>query len=463
MSLFRIIWIVAALAVLAAVPLARAGSAVESVLGHQGPGDDDDDDSGDGDDGDDGSDESGDVDDGLDLEEGGDDGVDGNADDSPEDDAADASEDAADGDNWSNGSDDDRRTASRESNSRQLAAASDDELDFELDDYGYEVTPGEILAAATETFDASEVATLGLTVASREQLPGLGMDLVTLKVPVGADANTAYRKIVGRTTAMVARNHYLTAGQTQKSRRKAGPIRRHRAPKGVVGIIDGGISTGAGPGGISLVTASFSRRSSAASGHGTAVASVLANAGVKKIYSANIFEGRKATTSKLLKALDWMATNKVPVINVSLAGPPNPIVRKAIAILVSRGHIVVAAVGNNGPAAPPLYPAAYPEVVAVTAVDSKGTIYKRANRGRHTLFAAPGVGITVSNANGSTRVLSGTSFAAPVVSAQLARRLDYADPNLRRKALEAVIRSARDLGAPGRDPVFGVGLITPGS
>lgn len=445
MSSLRLMWILAAVAVLGAVPLARAKSAAAWVEGQQGHGDDDGDDSGDddfedddGDDGPDDVDDVDDVDDELDDEDG-------------------------DGDNSGSGSDDDGRISGHNGDLRQLASASDDMLDVELDDYGYEVKAGEVLAAASETFDASEVAAFGLEVVSRDSLPGLGMNLVTLKVPVGADANAAYRKLVGRTTAVVARNHYFTAGRTYRSRSRSVLLRRHEAPKGVVGMIDGGIGAGAAPGGISLTTASFSSRPSAASAHGAAVASVLANSGVRKIFSANIFEGRKATTSKLLKALDWMATNKVPVINISLAGAPNPIVRKAIAILVARGHIVVAAVGNNGPAAPPLYPAAYPEVVAVTAVDSKGTIYKRANHGRHTLFAAPGVGITVGSANGAVRVLSGTSFAAPVVSAQLARLLDHADPDLRRKALGAVIRSARDLGTPGRDPVFGVGLITPGS
>ena len=427
MSSLRLMWILAAVAVFAAVPLDRANSAAAWV--HDDSGDDGPDD----------------VDDG------------------PDDEDDDLDDEDGDGDNSGSGSDDDGRISDRNDDSRQLAAASDDKLDFELDDYGYEVKVGEVLAAAFETFDASEVAAFGLAVVSRDSLPGLGMNLVTLKVPVGADANAAYRKLVGRTTAVVARNHYFTAGRTYRSRSRSALLRRHKAPKGVVGLIDGGIVAGAAPGGISLMTASFSSRPSAASAHGAAVASVLAHAGVRTIFSANIFEGRKATSAKLLKALDWMATNKVPVINISLAGEPNPIVRKAIAILVARGHIVVAAVGNDGPAAPPLYPAAYPEVVAVTAVDSKNTIYKRANRGRHTLFAAPGVGITVGSADGAVSVLSGTSFAAPVVSAQLARRLDRADPDLRRKALEAVIRSARDLGPPGRDPVFGVGLITPGS
>jgi hypothetical protein len=355
------------------------------------------------------------------------------------------------------------RTETRAVEASAQSDAREEELAFELDDEGYEVTTGEVLVLSDEPLDEAAVNEAGLEVASREVLPGLGLEFVSVRAPAGHNAGVAIARLRGRTEALLARNHLFTAGRIGKSPNRATPSLRPRDARGTVGVIDGGVAPAALAGAALLESASFSQKPSAAAVHGSAVAAVLANAGVRKIYSANIFAGRKATAWGLVKALDWMATNKVPVINISLAGAPNPIVHKAIGILVSRGHVVVAAVGNNGPAAPPLYPAAYPEVVAVTAVDQGGAVYKRANRGPHTMFSAPGVNVTVNDGSGKPRVVSGTSFAAPVVSARLARLLDHPDPQMRKRAVAAIAKSARDLGRPGRDPVYGLGLVKLGN
>jgi subtilisin family serine protease len=110
--------------------------------------------------------------------------------------------------------------------------------------------------------------------------------------------------------------------------------------------------------------------------------------------------------------------------------------------------IVVAAVGNEGPAAPPLYPAAYEGVVGVTGVGARNQALPEAARGPHVDFAAPGADMAAAGAGGGWTSVRGTSFAAPIVAGLLATRG------------EAVLsEQAADLGARGRDPVYGSGLV----
>jgi subtilisin family serine protease len=160
----------------------------------------------------------------------------------------------------------------------------------------------------------------------------------------------------------------------------------------------------------------------------------------------------------LVRALDWLLGEKVSLINMSLAGPDNRILASAVAKTLASGTAIVAAVGNEGPAAPPLFPAAYPGVIAVTAVDSKSKIYRWANRGDQVYFAAPGVNIISARSDGDYGRESGTSMAAPVVAAFLACEMHQ---HKRDEALALLSNKAKDLGEPGRDQVFGVGLLAP--
>lgn len=336
-----------------------------------------------------------------------------------------------------------------------------EQFTVELDENGYEVVAGEVLGLLEDVQKLDELEALGFAVSVREKLPGLGLTLVSIKVPPGQAARLL-PKLKGTTSSAVfARNHLFAAGRVEENRSARPSLSRSDRPRqGVVGLIDGGIAPASLDAKVPVRSARFGNQLSSATHHGSAVASLLADAGVKKLYSADIFSGRRATSSALIRGLDWLAQNRVAVINVSLAGPPNDIVRQAVSILASRGHVIVAAVGNAGPAAPPLYPAAYPEVVAVTAVDRSGAVYRRANRGPHVQFSAEGVGVSVRQASGTSRLVSGTSFAAPIVSAWIARTLPHPDRHLRQRALAQAVRKARDLGPKGRDPIYGFGLIS---
>lgn len=209
------------------------------------------------------------------------------------------------------------------------------------------------------------------------------------------------------------------------------------------------------------------------SDHGTGVAGILigkADSGEWKgllpgaaLYAANIFAARadgglRANLASMMKALDWLAQKKVQVINFSLAGSPNKILKKLMQKASERGLALVAAAGNGGPKARPAYPAAHPRVLAVTAVDQRLAAYDFANQGSYIDFAAPGVGLWTARKGGGGQQ-SGTSFAAPFITAAVALHLANGIKPETQTLRFQLRKYAKDLGKPGRDTVFGWGLV----
>ncbi|HEY0490324.1 MAG TPA: S8 family serine peptidase, partial [Telluria sp.] len=156
----------------------------------------------------------------------------------------------------------------------------------------------------------------------------------------------------------------------------------------------------------------------------------------------------------------WLAGEQVGVINISLVGPPNVLLERVVTAMIRRGHVLVAAVGNDGPAAPPLYPASYRGVVGVTGVDQRGRALPEAARGPQVMFAAPGNRI-VSAAVGSPpfRPMRGTSFAAPVVAALLAPSVPEPSASAARAAIDALARQAAGAGANTVSNETGFGVV----
>ena len=167
----------------------------------------------------------------------------------------------------------------------------------------------------------------------------------------------------------------------------------------------------------------------------------------------------RADVFSLIAAMDLLAARGIAVLNLSLAGPANSTLETVIRDLVdTRDIVVVAAAGNAGPAAGPLYPAAFDGVIAVTAVDRDGDVYRRAVQGPHVDVAAPGVGVWTAASISGARPKTGTSFAVPFVTAA-AGLLRQEFPDLTAAEIGAALRArAVDIGAPGPDPVFGAGL-----
>jgi subtilisin family serine protease len=159
----------------------------------------------------------------------------------------------------------------------------------------------------------------------------------------------------------------------------------------------------------------------------------------------------------ILKSLDYAAAHGAQIVNMSFAGPKDPLVERGIAASAGKGMVLVAASGNAGPKSPPLYPAANPGVIAVSATDAHDGLFPASNRGSHIAVAAPGVDIFLPAPDGKYQMTSGTSFSAAYISGLAALMMER-NPQIRPEDLRAIlIKTARDLGAPGRDDLFGAG------
>ena len=161
----------------------------------------------------------------------------------------------------------------------------------------------------------------------------------------------------------------------------------------------------------------------------------------------------------ILKSIDKAVEQGARIINMSFAGPKDPAIGRGLAAARLKGIVLIAAAGNAGPRSAPLFPAADPNVIAVTATDADDKLFAQANQGRHIMVAAPGVDLLLPALDGTYQVTSGTSFAAADVSGAVAllleRRPDL-DPETVRRTLTA---TARDLGPKGADSQFGAGLV----
>lgn len=199
--------------------------------------------------------------------------------------------------------------------------------------------------------------------------------------------------------------------------------------------------------------------------HGTSVDGLIAGVGAlegmapgARIYHARAFEGGKSTMDVILSALDWAASQDVRIINMSFVGPKNDLLGVACRNARALGIVLVAAAGNNGPKAPYGYPAAFDGVIAVTATDAKDGLMPQANRGAYVFISAPGVEMVAPSGAGSD-VVTGTSFAAAIVTGAVAN-LIHAAPDRSADGIEkALAATARDLGPKGRDNDFGYGLL----
>jgi subtilisin family serine protease len=206
--------------------------------------------------------------------------------------------------------------------------------------------------------------------------------------------------------------------------------------------------------------------------HGTAVAGIIRAHGlvqgaapgaqilaVRAFRASGEIGGPTTTTHILISAVDWAVRNGARVLNMSFIGSHDPALQQILSAANGKGVTVVAAAGNGGPTAGPVYPAAYPDVIAVTAVDERDQLYQYANRGSYIALAAPGVDILAPVERGGYAYVSGTSFAAAYVSAIAALLLER-DPSLDSKAiLELLAAGAEDLGPAGRDDGFGAGRV----
>ncbi len=172
-------------------------------------------------------------------------------------------------------------------------------------------------------------------------------------------------------------------------------------------------------------------------------------------------QSQQATSQAIVAGIDWAIGKGARVINMSFAGPYDPILQVYLKKAHEHGIVLVAAAGNAGPQSPPLYPAADENVIAVTAVDEHDKLLSVANQGPHIALAAPGVNVIEVGPRGTYNLTTGTSVASAHVSGVAALILER-NPKIDVATLENVLYStAKDLGAPGRDSEFGYGLVDP--
>jgi subtilisin family serine protease len=202
--------------------------------------------------------------------------------------------------------------------------------------------------------------------------------------------------------------------------------------------------------------------------HGTGVAGaivaharLMGSAPAARILAIRAFgtasNGAESTTFVVLKGLDYAASHGAQIVNMSFAGPKDPLIERGIAAAAAKGILMVAASGNAGPKSPPLYPAANANVIAVSATDAQDKLFAASNRGGYIAVAAPGVDIFLPAPDEKYQMTSGTSFSAAYVSGLAALMLER-NPALRPGEVRAILmKTARDLGAPGHDDQFGAG------
>ncbi len=220
-----------------------------------------------------------------------------------------------------------------------------------------------------------------------------------------------------------------------------------------VGLVDSGVETSHDVFGGARIARWGCGGAAHPSAHGTAVAALMVGRSARfrgvapqaNLFAADIYcdSPTGGSADQIAGALAWLAKQQVGVINLSLVGPANQALERVVGAMQQRGHLIVAAVGNDGPAAPPLYPASYPGVVGVSAVDRNNHPLPEAARGPQVMFAAPGNNM-VSAAPGSPayRAVRGTSFAAPLVAALLAESLATPDKARAAQAVTALARQA---------------------
>lgn len=334
------------------------------------------------------------------------------------------------------------------------------------DEHGAMIVRTELLAVAPGEASIQTTQRLGFTVIRRDNLGALGLATATLRVPQGmsaVDALALLRKTDPAGTYDYAHVYNPSGGDGRAALAQA--IAPSAAATGVrVGMIDGGIEKRHPAFRTASLVARGFAQNAATQGtlHGTAVASLLIgqDRGFSgylpgaTLYAADVFGGAPdgGSADIIVRALDWLAANNIAVTNISLAGPHNLLLEAAVKAFIARGHMLVAAAGNSGPAAPANYPAAYPGVIAVTSVDGNKRPELDANRSAQ--FAALGVDVRAAVLPDGYAGVTGTSYAAPAVTARFALLLPSPDMAKAKMALSQLSQTGTPLGIMKNSPRY---------
>jgi hypothetical protein len=345
------------------------------------------------------------------------------------------------------------------------------------------VPPSEILVSVPAGQGLSAAEALGYRVLGSRRSTTLDRQLLRLAPPPGRTTDQARAELSNLLpNATADANHFYT---TDEFLCTDGSCAAHEmvgwsgwpsafAPK--IGMIDTGINVdheSLKGQKLTVFQTDLGNRSASGRQHGTAIAALLLGRLDSRVpgllpnaelIAVEAFHrdggGDLADAFSLAAAVDLLVTEGVSVINMSFSGPENAVLREVTERAAAQSVALVGAAGNAGAGAKPAYPAAWPHVIAVTAVDHRQQIYRQANQGPYISLAAPGVGIWTAASISGGRLKSGTSYAAPFVTAALAvQRLREPETPLDR-TIGQMVDCAQDLGEAGFDPVFGNGLVS---
>ncbi len=351
---------------------------------------------------------------------------------------------------------------------------------LDRDPNGEPIVRNEILALSPSETAADLARSLHLIVARDQIIDSMSIHLVVLRAPDSMSTNKALRELRASDPAGVYDYNHIYLGSGTQSGAFVNPTAQNaplrgssaaspQAPKMRVGLVDTGVDTSHSAFQESAIRTWGCGDKLIPAAHGTAVASLMIGRaqgfhGVQPdaaLYAADVYCGEPTggAVDALVAAVAWLVQEQVPVINISLVGARNSILEQAVSRTIARGFIIVAAVGNDGPAAPPLYPASYPNVVGVTAVDAHRHVLLEAARGPQVMFASPGADLAAASMAHGYAAVRGTSFAAPIVAGLLAAHISTRGTDNADAAIAALAKSAIHLGAPGRDLTYGLGLV----
>jgi subtilisin family serine protease len=355
--------------------------------------------------------------------------------------------------------------------------------------------PDEVVVELSNSVSAATISAIEtrfrLTRLDVQPIPLLGTTLYRYRVPDRISVARAVRALEGDQRIAFVQPNYLFAMQQQPGGDNAtaappakydpaqyavGKMRlmeAHAIAKGDdvrVAVIDSGVDPDQ-PELAGAIVDRFDTLSSpfAPHMHGTAIAALIAghsrlmgSAPAARILAVRAFDpagnAAEATTFSIIRAIDWSVTQNARIINMSFAGPADPGIHRALEAAHKKNVVLIAAAGNAGAKSPPLYPAADPNVIAVTATDANDQLFQGSNRGRHVAVAAPGVDILIAVPNGGYQVSTGTSFSAAEVSGIVALMLQRKSDLTPAVVRDILLATAKDLGKKGRDDEFGAGI-----
>lgn len=321
-----------------------------------------------------------------------------------------------------------------------------------------------LVATGISTASLERARKEGFQILERTEIEGLDLSYVKFATRPDQQLKSEQEQLqkLAREAEVSADNIYFTSGAVTMTASSA-TLASGKASSGAMGLIDGGVARHSAIA-MPVEQRGFAKGAPIASSHGTAIASLISG-NLKPLsrglLAADIYGSDPAggNATAIASALGWMAQRDVPVVTISLVGPDNGLLGRAIKAAQQKGMLIVAAVGNDGPAAPARYPAAYKGVIGVTGVDHRERALPEAGSATPIDFAAPGAGMKGASTDGKLVPLRGTSFASPLVAARLFSYYPAANIGKIEAAVKGLINEAKDLGKKGADKVYGHGLV----